>query len=257
MSRGHLEPQDRCGRKGDAGVFSAAAPSGGTRLPPIRTARRLLRSDGCSPAPAASPESRNARIAALKARLREKMGGDADPPPEEPPLPPPPGPMIGLRQPEFLQSKGISLSGWLEQGMTLNDNHPPSGFNGPVANNDLDREYQMNQLWMTLQRPVTTGNGFDLGGRIDLTYGTDWRWDINNGLENRINGLDDQTYGMMLPQAYAGGRIQRPQGPAWALRVGLRLRVAARHGEFLLFPFLLLYLRRAAPVDRHGGRLPA
>ncbi len=149
-----------------------------------------------------SPDSRTARLAALKAKLREKMGGEADPPPEEPPLPPPPGPMIGLPQPQILENMGVSLSGWLEQGLTLNGNHPPSGFNGPVAINDLDREYQMNQLWLTAERPVTTGDGFDLGGRIDLTYGTDWRWDINNGLENRINGLDDQTYGMMLPQAF-------------------------------------------------------
>jgi hypothetical protein len=146
--------------------------------------------------------ARSGRIAALKARLREKMGGEADLPPEEPPLPPPPGPMIGLRQPRTLQSMGISISGWLEQGMTFDGNHPLSGFNGPVADNDLDREFQMNQLWLTMERPVKTGDGFDLGGRIDITYGTDWRWDINNGLENRINGLNDQTYGMMIPQAY-------------------------------------------------------
>jgi hypothetical protein len=130
------------------------------------------------------------------------MGGDADPPPEEAPLPPPPGPMIGLRQPRSLQSMGLTISGWLEQGMTFDGNHPPSGFNGPVADNDLDREFQMNQLWLTAERPVKVGDGFDLGGRVDLTYGTDWRWDINNGLENRINGLNDQTYGMMIPQAY-------------------------------------------------------
>ena len=70
--------------------------------------------------------------------------------------------------------------------------------------NDLDGEYQMNQFWMTLERPVNTGgDGFDFGGRIDAAYGTDWRWYMNNGLENRLNGPDGQTYGMMLPQAYA------------------------------------------------------
>lgn len=158
---------------------------------------------GTDPAAAApSDDSHAARIAALKARLRERMGGDADPPPEEPPLPPPPGPMIGLRQPQCLQNLGISLSGWLESGMTFNGDHPANGFNGPVDMNDLDSEFQMNQLWMTLERPVTTGNGFDVGGRIDLSYGTDWRWNVNNGLENRIDGLDDQTYGLMLPQFY-------------------------------------------------------
>jgi hypothetical protein len=97
---------------------------------------------------------------------------------------------------------GISLSGWLEQGITFNGNHSPDGFNGPVDMNDLDSEYQLNQFWMTLQRPINTSQGFDIGGRVDVSYGTDWRWNINNGLENRFNGPDDQTYGLMLPQAY-------------------------------------------------------
>jgi hypothetical protein len=151
----------------------------------------------------ASAADRKSRLANLKARLHQHLGADAEPPAEEPP-PPPPGPMWGLRQPESLQRMGISVSGWLQQGITFNDDHPVSRFNGPVANNDRDSEYQMNQFWMTLERPVNTGgDGLDFGGRIDATYGTDWRWDINNGLENRINGFDGQTYGMMLPQAYA------------------------------------------------------
>ena len=167
--------------------------SGGVSVPAAEDA---------SSAEGPGPDARNARIAALRERLRERMGSDADPPPEEPPLPPPPGPMYGLRQPQLLQNMGISLSGWLESGMTVNGDHPPSGFNGPADMNDLDREFQMNQLWMTLERPVATGNGFDVGGRIDVSYGTDWRWNINNGLEDRINGLYDQTYGLMLPQFY-------------------------------------------------------
>ncbi len=146
---------------------------------------------------------RKSRLAALKARLHERMGAEADPPAEETALPPPSGPMIGLRQPQGLQDMGISLSGWVQQGITLNDEHPASRFNGPVGMNDRDGEYQMNQLWMTMERPVNTGGGLDFGGRIDAAYGTDWRWNINNGLENRIDGFDGQTYGMMLPQAYA------------------------------------------------------
>ena len=152
--------------------------------------------------PPQTSADRKSRLAALKARLHQRMGAEADPPAEEPAPAPPPGPMIGLRQPPCLQNMGISLSGWVQQGITFNDEHPASRFNGPVDTNDRDGEYQMNQFWMTLQRPVNGDNGFDLGGRIDLSYGTDWRWNISNGLENRINGPNDQTYGMMLPQAY-------------------------------------------------------
>jgi len=160
--------------------------------------------DESSGPPAVIDTDRKSRLAALKARLHQHMGADADPPAEESPPGPPPGPVIGLRQPQFLQDRRISISGWLEQGITVNGNHPASGFNGPVASNDLDGEYQMNQFWMTLERPVdTAGGGFDFGGRIDAAYGTDWRWYMNNGLENRLNGPTGQTYGTVLPQAYA------------------------------------------------------
>ncbi len=154
--------------------------------------------------PPEAAAERKSRLAALKARLHQHLGAEAGPPAEEPAPPPPPGPMIGLRQPQCLQNMGMSISGWLEQGITFNADNPASRFNGPVGMNDCDSEYQMNQFWMTLERPVNTGgNGLDFGGRIDAAYGTDWRWNINNGLENHLNGFSGQTYGVMLPQAYA------------------------------------------------------
>ena len=77
------------------------------------------------------------------------------------------------------------------------------GFNGPVATNDWDDEYQMNQLWLYLDRPADTGGcGFAVGGHVDMIYGTDWRFGVNNGLEDRINGFDYQRYGLVIPQMY-------------------------------------------------------
>ncbi|MGB9689211.1 porin [Thermogutta sp.] len=106
-----------------------------------------------------------------------------------------------IPQPWFLQRLGIRMGGWLEQGITFNAQEPPDQFNGPVATNDLDHEYQMNQLWLYFDRPADNGGcGWAWGGHVDMTYGTDWRFGINNGLEDRINGL--QTYGLVLPQFY-------------------------------------------------------
>ncbi len=107
-----------------------------------------------------------------------------------------------LPQPRFLQQYGITLGGWLEQGITFNGEAPRNRFNGPVACNDRDGEYQLNQLWLFLNRPINTeGCGWDLGGRIDLIYGTDFRYGVCRGLEDRINSLE-QYYGLVLPQAY-------------------------------------------------------
>jgi putative OmpL-like beta-barrel porin-2 len=101
-----------------------------------------------------------------------------------------------------LQQRGIKVGGWLEQGITFNSTNPADRFNGPVATNDRDSEYQMNQFWLYVSRPIDTGgHGWDIGGHIDMLYGSDFRFGINYGLEDRINSVDN-PYGMVIPQAY-------------------------------------------------------
>jgi len=108
-----------------------------------------------------------------------------------------------LPQPCVLQNMGIKVGGWLEQGITFNGHDPADRFNGTVATNDWDDEYQMNQLWLFLDRPAKNdGCGWAWGGHIDMLYGSDWRFGINRGLEDRINGFNFQSYGMVLPQFY-------------------------------------------------------
>lgn len=108
-----------------------------------------------------------------------------------------------LPQPCCLQRHGIKIGGWIDQGITFNPNSPTDRFNGPVALNDRSNDYQLNQLWLYAVKPTNTrGCGWDIGGRIDMTYGTDWRYGIGYGLENRINS-EDQLYGLCIPQMYA------------------------------------------------------
>jgi hypothetical protein len=106
--------------------------------------------------------------------------------------------------PQPLKRFGIRMGGWLEQGITVNGFDRTDGFNGTVGTNDFDGEYQMNQFWLYFTKPVNTQRrGWDIGGHVDMIYGTDWRFGINNGLEERINGFDRQTYGLVIPQMYA------------------------------------------------------
>jgi hypothetical protein len=103
----------------------------------------------------------------------------------------------------FLERHSIRMGGWLQQGVTFNGYNSDDGFNGPVATNDMDDQYQMNQLWLYLDRPANNGgSGFAWGGHVDAIYGTDWRFGINSGLEDNINGFDYQRYGLVIPQAY-------------------------------------------------------
>jgi hypothetical protein len=106
-------------------------------------------------------------------------------------------------QPLFFQEHGIVWGGWLQQGLTLNGQVPNDRLNGPVATNDRSAEWQMNQAWLFFERAVQRdGEGWDLGGRLDMIYGSDARFGLNWGLENRING-ENQPYGLVIPQMYA------------------------------------------------------
>ena len=107
-----------------------------------------------------------------------------------------------LPQPCFFQTHGINMGGWVEQGITYDAWNPVDRFNGPVFTNDRSGEYQLNQAWLYFVRPTKTdGCGWDIGGRIDVVYGTDWRFGQCTGLETRIDD-PNSFYGLVLPQFY-------------------------------------------------------
>ena len=115
-----------------------------------------------------------------------------------------------LPQPCMLQDLGIHVGGWLQAGITANSENPSDGYNGPLLTNDVEGEVQLNQLWFNLHRPVDTSGcgGFDIGGRVDMFYGTDWRVAYLHGfgLEGDLNGAilnsSNELYGISIPQAY-------------------------------------------------------
>lgn len=114
-----------------------------------------------------------------------------------------------LPQAPVLQSLGINTGGWVQAGITVNGEDPGDNFNGPLLTNDRHGEGQMNQLWFFAHRPIDTSDGgFDIGGRVDLLYGTDWRVAYCHGLgfegdidNAKLNG-SDQLYGFSVPQFY-------------------------------------------------------
>ncbi|TWT78838.1 hypothetical protein CA13_02350 [Planctomycetes bacterium CA13] len=107
-----------------------------------------------------------------------------------------------MPQPSIFQNAGFKMGGWLQQGFTANASNPADGFNGPLGTNDWDDQYQLNQFWLWLHRPADNGgSGWAWGGHLDAIYGSDFRFGVNHGLEDRINGAD-QNYGLVIPQAY-------------------------------------------------------
>ncbi len=112
-----------------------------------------------------------------------------------------PGPWT-IPQPCLFQKLGIKTGGWVQQGITGDAWNPADRFNGPIFTNDRSDEYMLNQAWLYFVRPTKTdGCGFDIGGRIDVVYGEDWRFGQCAGLEDRFDA-HDSFYGLVLPQFY-------------------------------------------------------
>lgn len=103
---------------------------------------------------------------------------------------------------------GVNMGGWIAQSYTWNPDDPADRFNGPVTFTDRSNEYMLNQAWLYIDRPTDTGGcGSDIGGRVDVMYGTDHRFTTSTGLETFGDGTprfnnDHRFYGLAIPQAY-------------------------------------------------------
>ncbi len=109
---------------------------------------------------------------------------------------------------DFGECSPWTIGGWSAQGITLNPDSPADRFNSPQTFNDRSNEFQLNQLYLFMERATDTeANFIDFGGRVDLLYGTDWRFTSATGLEVRQDGTQrwnqsNRFYGLAMPQLY-------------------------------------------------------
>ncbi|MGL6225657.1 MAG: outer membrane beta-barrel protein [Thermoguttaceae bacterium] len=141
------------------------------------------------------------------------------------------------------------LEGWVSAGVALDPrlSENSSGFPNPYF--DRVNQFQLNQLYLTLGRNVNPNKrSFDIGGRVDLLYGTDYIYTSALGLETKtnsvfapnvqtmdpllaerrwnsggdtrlgLNQLDLGLYGLSMPQLYA--EFFAPLGQGTTLKVG-------------------------------------
>lgn len=104
-----------------------------------------------------------------------------------------------------LAAVGVAVGGWLSTGITYNSHNPDDRSNGPVTFNDRSGELQLNQLYVYLERAVNKeAKRWDVGGRIDLLWGSDSRFTQAAGhWDTRLVGADDlRFYHLAIPQAY-------------------------------------------------------
>lgn len=101
---------------------------------------------------------------------------------------------------------GIRFDGWISQGYTVNTDSPSNRSNLPVTFNDRSNDYQMNQCYLLMERLVNEyGGRWDVGGRVDLLYGTDSIYTTARGLETYGDlspKWNSGRYGLAMPQCY-------------------------------------------------------
>ena len=115
------------------------------------------------------------------------------------------------------------MRGWVDQGITFNSASPANRSNGPVGYDWRSNDYMMDQLYAIIGRDVCANGCFwDAGGRVDMLYGTDYRYTQAIGLETHKTGTSrwnaptsggqDAIYGFSLPQLYAEFAVPFAQG---------------------------------------------
>ena len=110
----------------------------------------------------------------------------------------------------WLKCHDVTVQGWIETGYAWHDGQRnPDGFNGPDGFNDRDEEFQLNQLYVTVQKALKDNDCcWDWGYTVDLLMGTDYRYPLSKGLDANDAGIprwnfDSRNfYGLAMPQAY-------------------------------------------------------
>jgi hypothetical protein len=154
----------------------------------------------------------------------------------------------------------VCLGGWLDQGFTWNPDRPADRLNTPVTFNYRSNDYQLNQLYLFMEKPVgMSRDRFDAGGRVDLLYGTDFRFTTALGLETDLApdgtirqrwNSDDSFYGLAMPQLYA--EFFAPLAEGLSVKIGHFYTIVG-YEELLLFALLHQAIRRALHAYGHLG----
>lgn len=116
--------------------------------------------------------------------------------------------------------KGSHIYGYVDQGFTWNPASPANRTNGLVMNNYRSNDYQFNAIYFVAEKEIQSQlQQVQLGGRVDMVYGTDARFMTVEGLADNIVSNDaSRYYKMAFRQAYLN--LFLPIGRGASVKIG-------------------------------------
>lgn len=121
----------------------------------------------------------------------------------------------------------VKVYGWVQASFTGNtDGTPKNRSNFGVFPNRLANQFQLNQTYLALEKPLRQDDSVNFGYRFDTLFGNDWQFTKSYGLFDRAFH-NNQLAGVDLPQMFAevhlpvltkngldikGGRFYSPAG---------------------------------------------
>ena len=125
---------------------------------------------------------------------------------------------------QALDAARINVYGHIEASYTYNFMNPAKSLNIGRVFDINDNRGQVNQTDLNIERTVDlTSHQWDIGGRVELLYGTDARFIHSDGLLDTDNFFHGPEYQFDIPQLYVDV----------AVPVGNGLRIRA--GKFVFF----------------------
>lgn len=131
-------------------------------------------------------------------------------------------PELDPNQSSYLRALDLHLGGWLNAGFSINPDNPSDNFNGPVSFSDRVNEFQLNQVYLYMEKLAAKDpTGWSFGGRLDFVFGSDAFYtrsmgDIGDHWDSHL--LHQRIYGIAFPQAYLD--IHAPIGTGLSIKLG-------------------------------------
>ncbi|WP_422923808.1 outer membrane beta-barrel protein [Singulisphaera sp. PoT] len=129
-----------------------------------------------------------------------------------------------------LEDPSTRIYGWLEGGILFNPARPRDHQNLPETSSDLANRWQVQQMYIVVERPLRSDDDWDYGYRVDNLFGTDWSLYGDEGLFP--NASLPHGYGYTPTQFYADVHVPYLTSRGLDVRVGRFISLAGYESAF-------------------------